>query len=276
MSGELAGTLLEEMLAARRMQIEAARARVPLGDVQRQVEARGERRDFAGALVGSALRVIAELKRASPSRGLLCPQYRRREIALGYGAAGAAALSVLTEEKYFLGSLDDLREVRDAVQLPVLRKDFILDGYQVYESVAAGADALLLIVAGLSDRDLRNLLELSSRLRLAALVEVHTEEELERALEAGAGIIGVNNRNLKTLEVNLETSFRLRPKIPAGRLAVSESGIKTAEDLRRIAEAGFNAVLIGERFMTAPDPGQALAALLGDAEMLVSRGPEAV
>ena len=173
-------------------------------------------------------------------------------------AAGAAALSVLTEEQYFLGSIQDLTEVRQAVEIPVLRKDFILESYQVYESVAAGADALLLIVAVLPEHDLRSLLDLCKQLRIAALVEVHTEAELDRAVEAGAQIIGVNNRNLKTLEVNLETSFQLRAKMPRGCLAVSESGIKTAADLRRIREAGFNAVLIGERLMTQPDPGQAL------------------
>jgi indole-3-glycerol phosphate synthase len=168
----------------------------------------------------------------------------------------------LTEERYFLGSLADLETVRASVSLPVLRKDFILEDYQIYESVAAGADALLLIVAALSDEDLRRLLELCLGLRTAPLVEVHDESELERALGAGARIIGVNNRDLKTLEVNLETSLRLRPRIPAGCIAVSESGIKTGEDLCRIAEAGYHAVLIGERFMTAADPGAALREML--------------
>jgi indole-3-glycerol phosphate synthase len=234
-------------------------------------EARQERRDFAAALASGAdpgapqgLRVIAELKRASPSRGLLRQHYRRREIAWGYAGGGASALSVLTEEQYFLGSIQDLTEVRQAVEIPVLRKDFILESYQVYESVAAGADALLLIVAVLPEHDLRSLLDLCRQLRIAALVEVHTEAELERAVAAGAQIIGVNNRNLKTLEVNLETSFQLRAKMPRGCLAVSESGIKTAADLRRIRDAGFDAVLIGEGLMTQPDPGQALHELLAE------------
>jgi indole-3-glycerol phosphate synthase len=183
---------------------------------------------------------------------------------MGYAGGGAAALSVLTEEQYFLGSIQDLTEVRRAVEIPVLRKDFILESYQVYESVAVGADALLLIVAILPDRDLRNLLDLCNQLRIAPLVEVHTEAELERAVAAGARIIGVNNRNLKTLEVNLETSSQLRAKMPRGCVAVSESGIKTAADLRRISDAGFDAVLIGERLMTQPDPGQALQGLLAD------------
>lgn len=264
-------TILENIVSARRRTLEETRLAVALKQVQERAEARQERRDFTAALAPGAshdsppvLRVIAELKRASPSRGLIRQHYRRREIAMGYAAAGAAALSVLTEEQYFLGFTHDLTEVRQAVEIPVLRKDFILESYQVYESVAAGADALLLIVAILPDADLRSLLDLCRRLRVAALVEVHTEAELERAIAAGAQIIGVNNRNLKTLEVNLETSFALRAKMPPGCVAVSESGIKTAGDLRRISEAGFNAVLIGERLMTQPDPGKALRQLLAD------------
>ena len=173
---------------------------------------------------------------------------------------------MLTEECSFLGSLADLETARSSVSLPVLRKDFILEDYQIYESVAAGADALLLIVATLSDEDLRSFLELCQGLRITPLVEVHDESELERALGAGARIIGVNNRDLKTLQVDLEISFRLRPGIPAGRIAVSESGIKTGEDLSRIAEAGYHAALIGERFMTAADPGAALREVLGGLE----------
>jgi indole-3-glycerol phosphate synthase len=264
-------TILENIVSTRRRTLEETRLAFPLEQVQQRAEERQERRDFAAALAPGAdydgppgLRVIAELKRASPSRGLLRQQYRRREIAMGYAGGGAAALSVLTEEQYFLGFTRDLTEVRQAVEIPVLRKDFILESYQVYESVAAGADALLLIVAILPDHDLRNLIDLCNQLRIAALVEVHTEAELECAIAAGARIIGVNNRNLKTLEVNLETSFELRPKMPRGCVAVSESGIKTAADLRRIGEAGFNAVLIGERLITQPDPGDALRQLLAD------------
>ena len=264
-------TILDDIVAARRRALEETRSAVPLERVQQMAEAREERRDFAAALAPRqvpanppGLRVIAELKRASPSRGLLRQYYRRREIALGYAEGGAAALSVLTEERYFLGSTQDLTVVRQQVELPVLRKDFIVESYQVYESVAVGADALLLIVAALPEHDLRSLLDLCKQLRIAALVEVHTEAELERAAAAGARIIGVNNRNLKTLEVNLETSFRLRAKMPPGCLAISESGIKTAADLGRIRDAGFDAVLVGERFMTQPDPGEALRQLLAE------------
>ena len=266
-------TVLDKILSARRKRVEEARARVPFERLEQAAAARRDYRDFAAALSAAPLRVIAELKRASPSRGLLRREYRRRELAQSYESAGAAALSVLTEEDFFMGSLHDLEEVRAAVRLPVLCKDFILDAYQVYESVAAGADALLLIVAALEDRELRSLIELCHRLRVATLVEVHTAEELDRAIAAGARILGVNNRNLKTLEVDLETSFRLRERIPAGCLAVSESGIRSAADLQRLSEAGFDAVLIGERFMEAPHPGRELGALLEGAGLSASVHP---
>lgn len=265
-------SVLERIIVARRRRVEEARGRVPLKVLQQAAEARSDFRDFAATISRGepgkghgVLRVIAELKHASPSGGVLRQDYRCGEIARNYEFAGAAALSVLTEEDFFLGSLEDLRDARQAVRLPVLRKDFILEEYQVYESVAAGADAVLLIVAALEDQWLRELLEHCRRLRIAALVEVHTEQELDRALEAGARILGVNNRNLQTLGVDIATSFRLRAKIPAGRVAVSESGIKTAADLRRLSEAGFDAVLIGEQLMKAPDPARELAALLAEA-----------
>jgi indole-3-glycerol phosphate synthase len=272
---EPTGAVLGEIVAACRQRLAEARVRTPLGYWQDAAEARLERRDFTRALAGDGsgrgpVRVIAELKRASPSRGLLRTRYRRREIAQAYAGAGAAALSVLTEEQYFLGSIEDLKQARAAVSLPVLRKDFILDAYQVYESAAAGADAVLLIAAVLPDGDLRDLIELCESQRLAALVEVHNQEELDRALAAGARIIGVNNRNLKTMEVNLETAFRLKERIPSSCLSVSESGIRTAEDLRNLAAAGFHAALIGEHLMTAADPGRALAELLGGAKSLAT------
>ena len=257
-----ANSVLERIVAARRQRLAQARERTPLSRVQQAAEARHEHRDFAAALAGNGLRIIAELKQASPSRGVLRKDYQPRAIAQGYEAGGAAALSVLTEEEFFRGSLTDLIDARDAVGLPVLRKDFILDEYQVYESVAAGADALLLIVAALPDATLRRLVELSEQLQIAALVEVHSEGELDRALAARARIIGVNNRDLKTLEVRTEASLRLRSRIPSSCLAVSESGIKTADELHRLSDAGFNAVLIGEHLMRAPDPGKALAELL--------------
>jgi len=254
--------VLDEIINARRRRLEEARKSSPLSAIEEAASRRHERRDFAAAISGKGLSVIAELKQASPSRGPLRPDYRPRELAQEYEAAGAAALSVLTEEEYFRGSLTDLIDARDAVSLPVLRKDFILDDYQVYESVAAGADAVLLIVAALEDDNLRSLVRQCERLRIAALVEAHTGEELDRALAAEARIVGINNRNLKTMEVNLETSFRLRDSIPSRCIAVSESGIQTAAELRSLGEAGFHAVLIGEHLMASEDPGETLAAIL--------------
>jgi indole-3-glycerol phosphate synthase len=264
-------SFLEEIVSACRARLEVRRAEVPIDRVReaaaRRMELASERRDFAAALARPApepagLRVIAELKQASPSRGLLRSDYRPREIASAYEGAGASALSVLTEPQFFKGSLGDLEEAREAVSLPVLRKDFILEPYQVYESAAAGADALLLIVAALSDPELRSLIRLAYGLEIAALVEVHDGEEVKRAAAAGARIIGTNNRDLRTFEVNLETSLRLRDGIPAGILTISESGIGTPADLARLSAAGFDAVLIGERLITQSDPGRALAELL--------------
>ena len=263
-------SFLDEILAACRARLEVKKAEVPLDRVReaaaQRMELASERRDFAAALASESLgvpavRVIAELKQASPSRGTLRVDYRPREIAPAYESAGAAALSVLTEEQFFKGSLGDLEEAREAVSLPVLRKDFILEPYQVYESAAAGADALLLIVAALNDAELGSLIGLAYGLEIAALVEVHNEDEVTRALAAGARIVGVNNRDLRTFEVNLETSLRLRDRIPGGVLTVSESGIGTANDLDRLRGAGFDAVLIGERLITQHDPGRALEEL---------------
>jgi indole-3-glycerol phosphate synthase len=261
-------SLLDDIIAARRARLEIRKAEVPFDRIRetaaRRIELASERRDFAAALTRPGLSVIAELKQASPSRGRLCSDYRPRQIAPAYETAGAVALSVLTEEQFFLGSLGDLQEAREATRLPVLRKDFILEPYQVYESAAAGADALLLIVAALSDADLRSMIQLANNLEMAALVEVHDEEEVGRAVAAEARILGVNNRDLRTFKVELETSLRLRPTIPAGCIAVSESGIGTAVDLTRLHAAGFDAVLIGERLITQADPGEALRELLAN------------
>jgi indole-3-glycerol phosphate synthase len=260
------GTFLDRILVEKRAAVAAAKHATPLGRVRESAEREREqsfnRRDFASALGQEGLGVIAELKQASPSRGLLCPNYCPGEIAAGYQAAGAVALSVLTEQHFFRGSLDHLAAARQAAVLPVLRKDFIVDSYQVYESVAAGADALLLIVAALADKDLRELIELSNRLQIAALVEVHNADEVDRALQAGARIVGVNNRDLRTFEVDLETSLRLRTGLPPGCLTVSESGISSADDLDCLEKAGFDAVLIGERLITQAEPGRALLELL--------------
>lgn len=220
---------------------------------------------FRSALASRGFRVIAECKRRSPSRGVLRRDYEPAAIARGYEAAGAAAISVLTEPTFFDGSLDHLRRVRASVAVPLLRKDFVVTDFQVLEARAAGADAVLLIVAALADDALAALLRRAADTGLAALVEVHDEEELRRAIGAGAEIIGVNSRNLRTLDVSMEVFDRLAPLLKGGTIAVAESGIRSGSDLSRLAAKGYGAFLVGERFMTMPEPGQALAELLADA-----------
>ncbi|MCS7316266.1 MAG: indole-3-glycerol phosphate synthase TrpC [Bryobacteraceae bacterium] len=220
-----------------------------------------QRRDFAAALASPPPSIIAEIKRASPSRGALAPMADAASTARAYARGGAAALSVLTEPEHFAGSLDDLERARAATSLPVLRKDFTLDEYDIAEAAAHGADAVLLIAAILSARDLERLRQYAASFGMAALVEVHDRDELAAALDSGARIVGVNNRNLRTLQVQLETSLELAPHIPAGVLKVSESGIRSAADVRRLREAGFDAFLVGEHLMQASDPETALRAL---------------
>jgi indole-3-glycerol phosphate synthase len=222
---------------------------------------RGDR--FRDALrAPSRVNVIAECKRRSPSRGILRHAYDPVAIATGYERAGAAALSVLTEPTFFDGALEHLAAIRTAVRLPLLRKDFIVDPYQLLEARANGADAVLLIVAALTDTQLRALHRDAHALGLAALVEVHDPTEVERALDAGAAIVGVNNRNLRTLDVDARASELAAARIPSSVIAVSESGLKTAADITRMRALGYRAFLMGERFMTAPDPEAALAELV--------------
>jgi len=262
-----AGTsdLLGAIVAATRTRVAAAAGHVPARDLESAIERAAPTRGFAASLSRAGIRVIAECKRRSPSRGILRGDYDPVAIARGYAGAGAAAISVLTEPTFFDGSLAHLSAVRAVVDVPLLRKDFIVDRYQLLEARAAGADAILLIVAALDDVTLATLSREARALALDVLVEVHDEAELERAVRAGADLIGVNNRNLRTLAVDVEASFRLGPKIPAGTVAVAESGLKTAADLAALAQVGYGAFLIGERFMTTPDPGAALAALLSEA-----------
>jgi indole-3-glycerol phosphate synthase len=229
-------------------------------------------RDFPGALTRPGFNVITELKKASPSRGLLRADYQPAMLAPMLEAVGAAALSVLTEEEFFQGSLSDLKEVSKVTEIPVLRKDFIVDAWQVWETRAAGADAFLLIVAILDDGTLRELLELGRALKMEALVEVHSRNELKRAADIGAKIIGVNNRDLKTFGVRLETSLELVQEIPDECIAVSESGIRTHGDLERLRGAGFDAFLVGEHLMTMPEPSAGLRELLGTS----ARGADAL
>jgi indole-3-glycerol phosphate synthase len=258
------GDLLETILAATRRIVEVREAREPMSDLLRRAERRPARPGrFRSALSRTdRLNLIAECKRRSPSRGVIRADYDAVAIARGYAAAGAAAISVLTEPTFFDGSLHDLEAVCAAVDVPVLRKDFIVAEYQLLEARAAGADAVLLIVAALSPRDLRSLAGRAMALGLDVLVEVHDADELQRALDAGAQIVGVNNRNLRTLEVDLHASVELIAGMHAGVLAVSESGIAGAHDLRRLRGLGYQAFLIGERLMTASDPGSALEGLL--------------
>jgi indole-3-glycerol phosphate synthase len=211
------------------------------------------------------VRVIAECKRRSPSRGILRADYDPAAIARQYAAAGAAAISVLTEPTFFDGALDHLRAVRAAVATPILRKDFIVDEFQILEAHAAGADAILLIVAALDDATLARLHAAATARGLAVLVEVHTEEELVRAQGASARLIGVNSRNLKTLAVSLDTTLALGARLGPGVIGVAESGIRSRADIDALAAAGYHAFLVGERFMTQPDPGAALAELVGAA-----------
>jgi indole-3-glycerol phosphate synthase len=253
--------VLEAIVAATRRVVAVRRER----EQDANLEARASQRQpqtgrFREALsVPNRVNLVAECKRRSPSRGVLRADYDPVAIATSYERAGAAALSILTEPTFFDGALDHLAAVREAVRLPLLRKDFIVDSYQLLEARANGADAVLLIVAALGDRELRTLLSAARAFGLAALVEVHGLAELDRALEAGAEIVGVNNRNLRTLEVDVHVSELVAARIPSTVVAVSESGIKTADDVSRLQGLGYRAFLIGERFMTATDPGTALA-----------------
>ena len=232
-------------------------------DIESRAEASvAGRRDFFRALTRQQPAVIAEIKKASPSKGVLAADFNPAAIARLYEQGGAAALSVLTDEKHFQGSLSDLESARRSVQLPALRKDFTIDPYHVHQAAAHGADAILLIAAILSERQMREFRELAERYRMAALVEVHDAGELQAAMDSGARIIGVNNRNLHTFEVSLETSLRLADKIPAGVVRVAESGIHSAADVKRLRAAGYQAFLVGEHLMKSGDPVGALRALL--------------
>ena len=255
--------VLDKVLARTREAVAREKTMRPLERLRSDAAAAPAVRPFAEALKHpGTIRVIAEHKRRSPSRGAIREDLAPADVARRYEAAGAAALSVLTDEPFFGGSLGHLVEARAAVGLPVLRKDFVIDAWQVWEARAAGADAVLLIVAALADDALRELLSEARVAGLDALVEVHDRAELERALAAGAAVIGVNNRDLRTLEVSLETSFGLAPSIPDSVVAVAESGIRSGADLKHLRGAGFDACLVGEHLMAAPDPGAALQRLL--------------
>lgn len=257
------GSILDRIVEARRESIAHRKRVLPDVALKLAVQKADPPRDFCGALSRDACNVIAELKKASPSRGVLRESYDPGALAPSLERAGAAALSVLTEEEFFRGSLADLKEVRKVTQIPVLRKDFIIDPWQVWETRAAGADSFLLIVALLNDQTLAELLELGRSLKMEPLIEAHTREELERAIRAGARIMGVNNRDLRTFETNRQTSLELVNAIPENCIAVSESGLRTQDDLTKLRQAGFDAFLIGEHLMKDADPAVSLRNLLG-------------
>jgi len=262
--GTNSGSILARIVEARRHAIAHRQRVLPLAVLKMAVAKKvSPPRDFPGALSRGSINIIAELKKASPSRGLLREDFQPASLAPALEAAGAAALSVLTEEDFFQGSLAHLKEARKACGLPVLRKDFIVDPWQVWEARAAEADSFLLIAAILSDESLGELLALGRELGMEALVEVHAREELKRALKAKARIIGVNNRDLANFQVRLETSLELVQAIPDECVAISESGIRVRQDIERLRQAGFDAFLIGEHLMSYPDPAAALRGLLG-------------
>jgi indole-3-glycerol phosphate synthase len=263
-TGSRSKNILDRIVAARRESVAHRKRVLPEVALKIAVEKKvPPPRDFAAALSRDGINVIAELKKASPSRGVMRQEYAPAVLAEALEHGGAAALSVLTEEDFFSGSLADLKEASRVTKIPILRKDFILDPWQVWETRASGADAFLLIAAILSDATLRELLELGRSLRMEPLVEVHTREELDRVLAAGARIIGVNNRDLRDFQVHLETSLTLVEAIPEDCIAVSESGLRSHHDLLRLRGAGFDAFLIGEHLMTEPDLAVTMRALIG-------------
>ncbi len=261
-----AGGVLDAILARTRERVTSEKERRPLDASHPAVLHAPTARPFAAALGRTGrVNVIAEHKRRSPSRGSIREDLQPPAVARAYEAAGAAALSVLTDEAFFGGRLEHLQEARAATALPALRKDFVLDPWQVWEARAAGADAVLLIVAALADSDLARLLAVAQEAGVDALVEVHDRAELDHALAAGSRVVGVNSRDLRTLAVSLDTALGLAPAIPDDVVAVAESGIRTGADVRRLRDAGFHAFLVGEHLMASPDPGEALARLLEEA-----------
>jgi indole-3-glycerol phosphate synthase len=257
--------ILEKIVAVKHQEVAAAQRRKPLAAVRADAESRVLTRDFVGAMRSKIAAghpaVIAEIKKASPSKGVLREEFIPADIAQSYAEHGAACLSVLTDVEFFQGSVDFLKQARASCQLPVLRKDFMVDAYQIYESRAMGADAVLLIAACLDDAQMKDFEAIARNLDMAVLVEVHDQAELERALKLQTPLIGVNNRNLKTFEVSLDTTLSLRAQVPADRILVTESGIQTRDDVLRMGAAGVGAFLVGEAFMRASEPGEALASL---------------
>ncbi|MES2484265.1 MAG: indole-3-glycerol phosphate synthase TrpC [Pseudomonadota bacterium] len=260
--------ILQKIVAVKHEEVAAARKRVSLEAMRADAESRVLTRDFVGALrrkIGAGhSAVIAEIKKASPSKGVIRADFIPADIAQSYAEHGAACLSVLTDRQFFQGQPDYLKQARASCDLPVLRKDFMVDAYQVYESRAMGADCILLIAACLTDAQMAELEAVARSLDMAVLVEVHDGAELERALRLKTPLVGINNRNLRSFEVSLDTTLSLLAQVPADRLLVTESGIALRADVQKMRAAGVHAFLVGETFMRAPDPGQALAALFAN------------
>ena len=254
-------SILERIVAAKRAEIAAAKKKVSEVEVKKRAAAAPQTRDFVAALRARQPAVIAEIKRASPSRGVLRADFDPAAIAKSYEGAGAACMSVLTDAEFFQGAPEHLTQARAACGLPALRKDFLIDPYQVYEARALGADCVLLIVACLDDAQMRELESLAHKVGMAVLVEVHDAAELARALKLKTPLIGINNRNLRSFETRLETTLELLPRIPPGRLVITESGILSKADVARMRQHGVHAFLVGEAFMRAPDPGAELNSL---------------
>ncbi len=261
--------ILTKIVAVKREELAALLRQKPLAAVRADAESRLQTRDFVGALrqkiSAGKPAVIAEVKKASPSKGVLRADFIPADIAQSYAEFGAACLSVLTDHQFFQGSIEYLKQARASCGLPVLRKDFMIDPYQIYESRVVGADCILLIAAILDDQQMKDMEALAMSLDMAVLVEVHDAAELERALKLKTPLIGINNRNLKTFEVSLDTTFELMGRVPADRVLVTESGIVAPADVKRLRDAKINAFLVGEAFMRAEEPGEALAALFGKA-----------
>ena len=259
--------ILDKIVAVKREEIAAAKKKVPLEAMRADAESRVLTRDFEGALrrkiAAGKSAVIAEVKKASPSKGVLREDFIPADIAQSYAEHGAACLSVLTDRQFFQGQPDYLKQARASCDLPVLRKDFMVDPYQVYESRVMGADCILLIAACLEDGQMAELEQIARSLDMAVLVEVHDAAELQRALRLRTPLVGINNRNLRSFEVSLDTTLGMLKDVPKDRLLVTESGILGPADVQRMRDAGVHAFLVGEAFMRAPDPGQALAALFG-------------
>ncbi len=257
--------ILDKIVAVKHQEVATAMQQKSLAVVRADAESRVLTRDFEGAMrakiaAGQAA-VIAEIKKASPSKGVLRAEFIPADIAQSYAEFGAACLSVLTDKQFFQGSVDYLKQARASCDLPVLRKDFMIDAYQVYEARAMGADAILLIAACLDDAQMADMEAVACALDMAVLVEVHDRAELERALKLKTRLVGINNRNLKTFEVSLQTTLDMLPDVPADRLLVTESGILSSDDVKRMRDAQVNAFLVGEAFMRADEPGEALAKL---------------